>query len=54
MMRVHECLKTLVCLFGVVTATGMMIACEGPRSDRAQGYVEGEYVYVASPFAGAS
>jgi HlyD family secretion protein len=27
--------------------------CERPSSDRVQGYVEGEYVYVASPYAGA-
>ncbi len=26
--------------------------CEGPPSDRIQGYVEGEYIYVASPYAG--
>lgn len=28
------------------------LACEKPASDRVQGYVEGEYVYVASPLAG--
>ena len=27
--------------------------CERPPSNRVQGYVEGEYVYVASPYAGA-
>lgn len=27
--------------------------CERPPSDRVQGYVEGEFVYVASPYAGA-
>jgi HlyD family secretion protein len=30
-----------------------VLACERPPSDRVQGYVEGEFVYVASPFAGA-
>jgi len=29
------------------------MACQRPPSDRVQGYVEGEFVYVASPFAGA-
>jgi HlyD family secretion protein len=27
--------------------------CERPPSDQVQGYIEGEYVYVASPYAGA-
>ena len=30
----------------------MLVACNRPPSDRVQGYVEGEFVYVASPFAG--
>lgn len=32
---------------------GFLFACERTPSDRVQGYVEGEFVYVASPFAGA-
>jgi HlyD family secretion protein len=44
-------------LRSVVTAaliTGeLLTACERVPSDRVQGYVEGEYVYVASPYAGA-
>lgn len=30
-----------------------LIGCTRPESDRVQGYVEGEYVYVAAPAAGA-
>jgi HlyD family secretion protein len=41
------------CLAGAVSAAAVLIACERPPSDRVQGYVEGEFVYVASPFAGA-
>lgn len=32
---------------------GIFTGCDPPSSDRVQGYVEGEYVYVASPHAGA-
>jgi HlyD family secretion protein len=31
---------------------GTLAGCHRTASDRVQGYVEGEYVYVASPFAG--
>ena len=31
----------------------VLIGCNQPPSDLVQGYVEGEYVYVASPFGGA-
>jgi HlyD family secretion protein len=41
------------CLAGAVSAAALLITCERPPSDRVQGYVEGEFVYVASPFAGA-
>jgi HlyD family secretion protein len=34
-------------------ASVVLMACQRPPSDRVQGYVEGEFVYVASPFAGA-
>jgi HlyD family secretion protein len=34
-------------------AMGVLTACQPTPSDRVQGYVEGEYVYVASPFPGA-
>jgi HlyD family secretion protein len=41
------------CLTAVVTAAAFVPACQRPPVDRVQGYVEGEFVYVASPFAGA-
>jgi HlyD family secretion protein len=34
-------------------AIAMLTGCQRPPSDRVQGYVEGEFVYIASPFAGA-
>jgi len=37
----------------VLLAGALLTACERAHSDRVQGYVEGEYVYVASPYAGA-
>lgn len=37
----------------VMMTAGFLFACERTPSDRVQGYVEGEFVYVASPFAGA-
>jgi HlyD family secretion protein len=36
-----------------VVASAVLSACERAPSDRVQGYVEGEFVYIASPFAGA-
>ena len=41
-----------ILLIAVMTA-GFLFACERTPSDRVQGYVEGEFVYIASPFAGA-
>ncbi|MBX3327466.1 MAG: HlyD family efflux transporter periplasmic adaptor subunit [Nitrospira sp.] len=32
---------------------GVLTSCNQPPSDLVQGYVEGEYVYVASPYGGA-
>lgn len=37
----------------VLVAVVAQSGCERPPSDLVQGYVEGEYVYVASPYAGA-
>jgi len=34
-------------------ASVVLMGCQRPPSDRVQGYVEGEFIYVASPFAGA-
>jgi HlyD family secretion protein len=46
-------LRILVGMLGVVTELVLLVGCQRPPSDRVQGYVEGEFVYVASPFAGA-
>ena len=41
-------------VFGGALVFGLFAGCgPAPKKDRAQGYVEGEYVYVASPIAGA-
>jgi HlyD family secretion protein len=45
--------RVLVCLLGVVAELVFLVGCQRPPSDRVQGYVEGEFVHVASPFAGA-
>jgi HlyD family secretion protein len=42
-----------VFILPIVMMTAGLFACEGTPSDRVQGYVEGEFVYVASPFAGS-
>lgn len=49
----HACPWTCVCMTGAVLVAAVLVACQRPPSDRVQGYVEGEFVYVASPFAGA-
>jgi HlyD family secretion protein len=41
---------SIACLLAVVT---VLMGCDPPVSDLVQGYVEGEYVYVASPYGGA-
>ena len=38
---------------GFVAALSLLAGCRQPPRDVVQGYVEGEYVYVASPLAGA-
>jgi HlyD family secretion protein len=53
MGRAHQGLGTFVRLTGTLAAAVVLMACQRPASDRVQGYVEGEFVYVASPFAGA-
>ncbi|HEX6948560.1 MAG TPA: HlyD family efflux transporter periplasmic adaptor subunit [Nitrospira sp.] len=45
--------RAWLCVTGAVMASVVLMACQRPPSDRVQGYVEGEFVYVASPFAGA-
>ena len=44
--------KLLSCVLAVMVF-GAVIGCTQPSSDLVQGYVEGEYVYVASPYGGA-
>ncbi|MFO0777259.1 MAG: HlyD family efflux transporter periplasmic adaptor subunit [Nitrospira sp.] len=44
--------KLLSCVFAVMVF-GVLTSCNQPPSDLVQGYVEGEYVYVASPYGGA-
>lgn len=45
-------MQRLIPVLMLVVAVVQM-GCERPPSDEVQGYVEGEYVYVASPYAGA-
>src|SRR5688500_12365234 len=45
-------MQWLIPAFSLMVTT-VQPSCERPSSDRVQGYVEGEYVYVASPYAGA-
>lgn len=42
-----------MCLGGVLAVLGGLASCSRSDSHRVQGYVEGEFVYVASPLAGA-
>lgn len=37
----------------IAAALCVFVSCSRPASDRVQGYVEGEFVYVASPHAGS-
>jgi HlyD family secretion protein len=38
---------------GVALLFGLLVSCKPAENNRVQGYVEGEFVYVASPLAGA-
>ena len=42
-----------VCLGATLAMAGFFAGCERPATHRVQGYIEGEFVYVASPLAGA-
>jgi len=44
--------NSLSCVFAVTVVT-VLTGCDKVPSDLVQGYVEGEYVYVASPYGGA-
>ena len=41
-----------VCAAGALALLLLFAGCSDPKNDRFQGYVEGEFVYVASPLAG--
>jgi HlyD family secretion protein len=43
----------LLCTTGTVAALCLVAGCSQPDGRRVQGYVEGEFVYVASPLPGA-
>jgi HlyD family secretion protein len=44
--------RTRVSLAGAFLVLGSLAGCSSPDPNRVQGYVEGEYVYVAAPQAG--
>jgi HlyD family secretion protein len=46
-------LKRLAVLGSLATAAVFVTSCGQPAAQKLQGYVEGEFVYVASPLAGA-
>jgi len=45
--------RALWCGGGALLVLGNLAGCGAPGPERIQGYVEGEYVYVAAPLAGA-
>ncbi|MEK6785460.1 MAG: HlyD family efflux transporter periplasmic adaptor subunit [Nitrospirota bacterium] len=45
--------NTILYLTLALTVSGVLTGCDHPPSDLVQGYVEGEYIYVASPYGGA-
>jgi len=49
----HPFYRILFRIGGALAALCIVTGCSRPSSNRVQGYVEGEFVYVASPFAGA-
>lgn len=53
MTKANTCRPSWRCRTAALMAMGLLTACQPPPSDRVQGYVEGEFVYVASPFSGA-
>jgi HlyD family secretion protein len=53
MVKLHIGRRVWSCVTGQVIAAVLVVACQRPASDQVQGYVEGEFVYIASPFAGA-
>lgn len=53
MSNTLACRRPLVCLMSTLVVAAVLMACQRAPSGRVQGYVEGEFVYVASPFPGA-
>lgn len=45
--------RTRACMGAALAGFCLLAGCSPPDRDRVQGYVEGEFVYVASPLAGA-
>src|SRR5208283_1165772 len=45
--------RVLFSFFSALAALCLLAGCGRPADNRVQGYVEGEFVYVASPYAGA-
>ncbi len=45
--------RALVCTGGALLMLCLLTGCRSSNPNRVQGYVEGEFVYVASPLAGA-
>lgn len=53
MTKTPACRRPFLCLMSTLVAAAVLMACQRAPGDRLQGYVEGEFVYVASPFPGA-
>ncbi len=45
--------KRLVCLYVALATAFFLVRCGPEKQNLVQGYVEGDFVYVASPYAGA-
>lgn len=48
----HLSFRVLFHIAGIIGALCIMAGCTRPDSNRVQGYVEGEFVYVSSPLSG--
>ncbi len=51
--RVNPRSASTLCLTAAVMLATLATGCQQPPTDRVQGYVEGEFIYVASPLPGA-
>lgn len=45
--------RVFLCIAGVLAVLCLPAGCSQPESNRVQGYVEGEFIYIASPLSGA-